>query len=59
MPIYFISSHQLIFIPDGSPICVSLQAKKLEIAESVLTGAKRSNSSKLTFEDMKSLFGLA
>lgn len=33
-----------------------LQKKKLDLADSVLTGAKR--ASKLTFEDLKSLFGL-
>lgn len=37
-----------------------LQEKKLEIADSVLSGVKRGNQShKLTFEDMKSLFNLA
>eukprot|EP00095_Tigriopus_kingsejongensis_P001924 maker-scaffold246_size239296-snap-gene-0.19 protein:Tk01924 transcript:maker-scaffold246_size239296-snap-gene-0.19-mRNA-1 annotation:"transcription termination factor 2" len=36
-----------------------LQARKLEIAESVLNGVRRGNqSNKLTFEDMKSLFNL-
>ena len=35
---------------------LELQQKKLELADGVLTGAKQAN--KLTFDDLKSLFGL-
>ena len=35
---------------------LDLQKKKLELADGVLTGASR--ASKLTFDDLKSLFGL-
>ena len=35
---------------------LELQKKKLELADGVLTGAKQAN--KLTFDDLKSLFGL-
>ena len=35
---------------------LELQKKKLELADGVLTGAKQ--SSKLTFDDLKTLFGL-
>lgn len=35
-----------------------LQLKKMELANNVLTGAKRSNANKLTFDDLKLLFGL-
>lgn len=35
-----------------------LQRKKLELAEGVLTGAKRSNANKLTFDDLKMLFNV-
>lgn len=35
-----------------------LQKKKLEIAQSVLTGVRQQNSNTLTIDDMKSLFGM-
>ena len=35
-----------------------LQLKKMDLANNVLTGAKRSNANKLTFDDLKMLFGL-
>ena len=35
-----------------------LQVKKMDLANNVLTGAKRSNANKLTFDDLKMLFGL-
>ena len=36
-----------------------LQTKKMDLANSVLTGAKRTNANKLTLEDLKMLFGLS
>lgn len=36
-----------------------LQEVKLELAESVLTGAKNTNASKLSIEDLKMLFNMA
>jgi SNF2 family DNA or RNA helicase len=37
-----------------------LQAKKLDIADKILTGAKKiAASSKLTIEDLKELFNMA
>ena len=35
-----------------------LQVKKMDLANNVLTGAKRSNANKLTLDDLKMLFGL-
>merc|ERR1712080_446386 len=35
-----------------------LQLKKMDLANDVLTGAKRSNANKLTLDDLKMLFGL-
>lgn len=35
-----------------------LQEAKLELAENVLTGAKNTNKSKLTIEDLKVLFNM-
>lgn len=35
-----------------------LQEKKLSIAQDVLSGVKRTTNSKLTIDDMKSLFGM-
>jgi len=35
-----------------------LQKKKLDLAEGVLTGAKRSGANKLTFDDLKMLFNM-
>ena len=35
-----------------------LQVKNMDLANNVLTGAKRSNANKLTFDDLKMLFGL-
>ena len=35
-----------------------LQQKKLELADSVLTGAKRSGANKLSFDDLKMLFNV-
>ena len=37
---------------------LELQTKKLDLANSVLTGAKRTAGSKLTLEDLKMLFDL-
>lgn len=37
---------------------ITIQQKKLDIANDVLTGAKHSGGSKLTIDDMKSLFNL-
>lgn len=37
---------------------LQLQQKKLQLAEDVLSGAKRTTSSKLTLEDMKSIFNV-
>merc|ERR1719323_3009267 len=36
-----------------------LQTKKMDLANNVLTGAKRSNANKLTLDDLKMLFGLS
>lgn len=38
-------------------IILKLQEKKLEIAQNVLTGTKKS-ATKLTIDDLKSLFGI-
>ena len=35
-----------------------LQNKKMDLANSVLTGAKRTSANKLTLDDLKMLFGL-
>lgn len=35
-----------------------LQQAKLELAENVLTGARNTNASKLTIEDLKMLFNM-
>ena len=35
-----------------------MQQKKLELADGVLTGAKRVESNKLTLEDLKTLFSI-
>ena len=37
---------------------LDLQQKKLDLANDVLTGAKRVDSNKLTLEDLKSLFSI-
>ena len=37
---------------------LDLQQKKLNLANEVLTGAKRVDSNKLTLEDLKSLFSI-
>ena len=37
---------------------LQLQTKKLELANNVLTGAKRTAANKLTFDDLKMLFDL-
>ena len=35
---------------------IELQEKKLQLADSILSGAKHTTSNKLTLEDMKTLF---
>ncbi len=37
---------------------LDLQTKKMDLANSVLTGARRQNTNKLTLDDLKMLFGL-
>ena len=37
---------------------MDLQEKKLTLAEGILTGAKRVNSSKLSLDDLKTLFSM-
>merc|ERR1712173_194071 len=37
---------------------LQLQTKKLDLANNVLTGAKRTGGNRLTFDDLKMLFGL-
>ncbi len=35
-----------------------LQKKKLDLADGILTGAKRANTNKLTMDDLKTLFNI-
>lgn len=37
---------------------LQLQQKKLDLADGILSGAKRANSNKLTLDDLKTLFEL-
>ena len=37
---------------------LQLQEKKLNLANDVLTGSKRSGANKLSFDDLKMLFGM-
>jgi transcription termination factor 2 len=51
-----VTIHRFLCVDTVETRIVDLQKKKLDLADGVLTGAKR--ASKLTFDDLKSLFGL-
>lgn len=54
-----VSIHRFLCVDTVEARIQELQQKKLELANGVLTGAKRSGANKLTFDDLKMLFNVA